>query len=94
MPTEMFMVSKADLDELLDQIKLLNENLARINHTQNKEEYLTRPEIEEQFGLSRYEVSKLFNRVLRDKVIKLGRQHRIAKSNIEEAFKNGINLRR
>ena len=89
MTSEMLVISKVELQELKEQVKALNDTLSEFTKLNNQEVYLTRPEVEEKYGLTRYEVSRLFNKVLRDKVIKLGRKQKLAVSNIEEAFKKG-----
>lgn len=90
MPTEMLVISKADLQELTEQIKVLNQNFANITGLKKEQSYLTRKQVEEHYDLSKQEVAKIFNYVIKDKVIKLGKTQKIAKEHIDNLFNEGV----
>ena len=93
MSTEMLVISKADLSELTEQIKTLNKNFANITGLNKEEQFLTREQVREQYKLSAREVAKIFNNLLKEKVVNIGKLQKLAKRHIDELFIQGITLK-
>ena len=92
MNDEMIVIRKANLDELIEQLKLLNQNLCKLDF--NKEEkFLTRKEVKKLYKISERATMKIFNILLKDKVINIGREQKIAKEHIDELFRKGVVLK-
>lgn len=73
------------MEEILQVLKEINE---KINNNQ-KDDLLSRKEVEEQYNLSQKGVAKIFN-MKNSPAIKLGREQKISRSSLEKIFQKGI----
>lgn len=90
---EMLVIKRTDLNELVNQLKKLNNNFENLNFEKQEEKFMTRKEVEEHYGLSERATTKIFTKLLKDKVIDIGKVQRLAKSNIDKMFKEGVILK-
>ena len=93
MDNEMLIIRKVDFEELLNQLKKLNTNFENLNFEKQEEKFMTRKEVEEHYGLSERATTKIFTKLLKNKVIDIGKVQRLAKSNIDSMFKEGVVLK-
>lgn len=93
MENEMIIINKMDLTNLITQLKTFNENFEKINFNKQSEKFLTRAEVAEQYELSQREVAKIFNKLLKDKIVNIGKTQKLAKSHIDELFTKGVVLK-
>lgn len=93
MPTEMLVISKADLSELTAQIKKLNENITNIAVKDEPTVLYTRTEVMNQYKFSDRAVKKLFTEILKDKVVYIGKEQKLSKRNIEDLLEQGVRLK-
>lgn len=94
MDNEMLIIQKADLKELIEQFKLFNENIKNINlNGESKNIFFTRDEAQEHYGLSKREVDKIYNNLLKNKVVNIGKNTRLAKVHIDKLFTNGVQMK-
>lgn len=93
MDNEMLIIRKVDFEELLNQLKRLNTNFENLNIEKQEEKFMTRKEVEEHYGLSERATTKIFTKLLKNKVIDIGKVQRLAKSNIDSMFKEGVVLK-
>lgn len=93
MDNEMLIIRKVDFEELLNQLKRLNTNFENLNFEKQEEKFMTRKEVEEHYGLSERATTKIFTKLLKNKVIDIGKVQRLAKSNIDSMFKEGVVLK-
>lgn len=75
------------MEEILNVLKQINDNLKK----NNKDDLLTRKEVEEQYKLTRYGVAKLFN-MKKAPIVKIGKEQKISRKSLEELFQKGIEL--
>lgn len=91
MDNEMLIIQKADLKELIEQFKLFNENIKSLNlNNDTKEIFYTRKEAQEHYNMSERETAKIFTKLLKNKIVDIGKEQRLAKCHIDELFKQGI----
>ena len=90
MDNEMIVIKKANIDELVEQLKLFNENIKKLNAATQEEIFYTRKEVEKHYKLSTRAVGKIFNALLKDKVVNIGKSQKIAKMHIDNLLKNGV----
>lgn len=91
MDNEMLIIQKADLKELIEQFKLFNENIKNLNlNSESKNIFYTRKEVQEHYNLSERETSKIFTKLLKDKVIDIGKGQKLAKAHIDKLFTKGV----
>lgn len=77
------------MKELLEELKQLNQNLKLLQN--EKDDLLSRKEVEEQYHLTQKSVAKIFN-MKNAPVVKLGKEQKISRSTLENIFKQGICL--
>lgn len=75
------------MEEILNVLKQINDNLKK----NNKDDLLTRKEVEDQYKLTRYGVAKLFN-MKKAPIVKIGKEQKISRKSLEELFQKGIEL--
>ena len=91
MDNEMLIIQKADLKELIEQFKLFNENIKSLNlNNDTKDIFYTRKEAQEHYNMSERETIKVFTKLLKNKVVDIGKEQRLAKCHIDELFRQGI----
>lgn len=91
MDSEMLIIQKSDLKELIEQIKLFNENIKNLNlNGEAKDIFYTRKEAQEHYNMSERETIKLFTKLLKNKVVDIGKEQRLAKCHIDELFRQGV----
>ena len=88
----MYVVSEVQLDQLINSINLLNENIQHLTGGKEKTFY-TRKQTKEHYGISDRAIQKLYNVLLRDKVVNIGREQQLAKVHIDELFEQGVTLK-
>ena len=92
MEKTMYVVSEVQLEQLINSINLLNENIQNLTGGKEKEFY-TRKQTKEHYGISDRAIQKLYNVLLRDKVVNIGREQQLAKVHIDELFEQGVTLK-
>ena len=91
MNSEILIIQKADLKELIEQLKIFNENIKNLNTSGKTEEvFFTRKQTQDHYKISEREVIKIFTKLLKDKVIYIGKEQRLAKEHIDNLFKQGV----
>lgn len=90
MDNQMLLISKVDLNNLIKHIEKLTEVLSNLNGLNVENKFFTRDEAMEHYNLSRREVDKIYNTILKDKVIDIGKNQRLAKVHIDKMFMNGV----
>lgn len=93
MPTEMLVISKADLQELTEQIKQLNQNFASLTGMNEPTVLLTRNQVMQQYGFSDRATKKIFTTLLKDKVVDIGKEQKLSKKNIDAILEQGVKLK-
>lgn len=93
MPTEMLVISKADLEELTEQIKQLNRNFASLTGMNEPTVLLTRNQVMQQYGFSDRATKKIFTTLLKDKVVDIGKEQKLSKKNIDTILEQGVKLK-
>lgn len=89
----MFVVSEIKIDELIKNIQLLNDNLQNLAVPEKSKEFLTREQVADKYDLSVRATTKIFNVLLRDKVIDIGKTQKICQTHIEDLFEQGVKLK-
>lgn len=90
MENEMIIMRKADFTDLITELRTLNNNFKNLNLNKEEDKFFTRDEAQEYYNLSKREVDKIFNNLLRNKVVNIGKNTRLAKSHIDDLFKQGV----
>lgn len=93
MEKTMYVVSEVQLNELIESIKLLTENLKNISGTNETKEFYTRKQVAEHYELSDRAVIKIFTKLLKDKVVNIGKEQKLAKIHIDDLFEKGVTLK-
>ena len=93
MENEMIVIKKVNVDELVEQLKIFNSNIAKLNLNEVEDKFFTRDETQEYYNLSKRETDKIYNSILKDFVVDIGKNQRLAKSHIDNMFKNGIKMK-
>lgn len=93
MENEMIVIRKADFNNLIEQLKIFNSNFEKLNFNKEDEKFFTRKEAQQYYNMSERETAKLFNKILKDKVVDIGKEQRLAKVNIDQLFRNGVVLK-
>ena len=93
MDNQMILISKVDLNNLIKHIEKLTEVLSNLNGLKVENKFFTRDEAQEYYNLSKREVDKIYNTILKDKVIDIGKNQRLAKVNIDKIFIDGVKLK-
>ena len=93
MENTMFVVSEIKIDELIKNIQLLNDNLQNLAVPEKSKEFLTREQVADKYDLSVRATTKIFNVLLRDKVIDIGKTQKICQTHIEDLFEQGVKLK-
>lgn len=93
MENEMIIMRKVDFTELIEQLKLFNENFEKMNFNKKEEKFLTRKEVEKQYKLSIRAVRKIFTVLLKDKVVNISKEQRLSTKHIDDLFNNGVVLK-
>lgn len=73
-------------------IELLNEIKESLNN-QREDIFYTRDEAQEHYNLSKREVDKIYNTLLKDKVVDIGKCQRLAKIHIDKLFTEGVTMK-
>lgn len=79
-------------DEMLEEMKLINKHLSELK-SNKQDEILTRKEVQKLYKISERATMKIFNVLLKEKVINIGREQKIAKEHIDELFRKGVVLK-
>ena len=90
MDNQMLLINKADLNNLIEHIEKLTEVLSNLNGLNEEKKFFTRDEAMEYYNLSRREVDKIYNTILKEKVIDIGKNQRLAKAHIDKIFMDGV----
>ena len=93
MDNEVLVIKKTDLTELIEQLKLFNENIKKINTSSDEVVFFTRKEAKEHYKMSEREVTKVYTKLLKNKIVDIGKEQRIAKEHIDNLFKQGVVLK-
>ena len=94
MENEMIVINKADISELLNQFKLFNENISKLElREKSDKQFFTRDEAQAYYGFSKREVDKIYNTILKDKVVDIGKCQRLAKTHIDNMLTNGVKMK-
>ena len=78
-----------ELEEIIKLLSQINEKL----ESQRDDIIYTREEAKKHYKLSQREVDKIYNTILKDKVVDIGKCQRLAKVHIDDMFKNGIKMK-
>lgn len=73
-------------------IELLTEINNKLN-LQREDIFYTRDEAQEHYKLSKREVDKIYNTILKDKVTDIGKCQRLAKVHIDKMFTDGVRMK-
>lgn len=73
-------------------IELLNEINKKLDF-QREDIFYTRDEAMKHYGLSRREVDKIYNIILKEKVTDIGKHQKLAKVHIDKMFMDGVKLK-
>lgn len=83
-----------DSSELIEQLKLLNENFKSMNFGNAEEKiFFTRDEAQKHYKFSKREVDKIYNTILKDRVVDIGKCQRLAKVHIDEMLTDGVKMK-
>lgn len=93
MENEMLLIRKLDITELNKNISKLTEVLTELNLTKQEEKFFTRDEAQEYYKFSKREVDKVYNTILKDKVVDIGKCQRLAKVHIDKMLTEGIKMK-
>ena len=74
------------MDKILEILIKINDNL----ENSKSDKFFTRKEVAEHYNLSQKETIKLFTKILKQYVVDIGKEQRLAKSHIDELFTKGI----
>lgn len=77
------------MEKVIELLMQINEKLAN----QREDIFYTRDEAQEHYGLSKREVDKIYNTLLRDKVVNIGKYTRLAKVHIDKLFTDGVKMK-
>lgn len=77
------------VEKAIELLMQINEKL----ESQRKDIFYTRDEAQEHYGLSKREVDKIYNTLLRDKVVNIGKLTRLAKVHIDKLFIDGVKMK-
>lgn len=89
----MILINSIKVDELIEQLKLFNSNLEKMNFNKQEEIFYTRKEAKEHYNMSDRETTKIFTKLLKNKIVNIGKEQRLAKCHIDELFKRGVVLK-
>lgn len=73
-------------------IEKLNVIIQKLD-AQRKDIFYTRTEAMKHYGLSRREVDKIYNIILKEKVTDIGKHQKLAKVHIDKMFMDGVKLK-
>lgn len=73
-------------------VKLLIEINNKLD-LQREDIFYTRDEAQEHYKLSKREVDKIYNTILKDKVTDIGKCQRLAKVHIDKMFTDGVRMK-
>lgn len=90
MDNQMILINNIKVDELIEQLRLFNSNLEKMNFNKPEEIFYTRKEAQEHYNMSERETAKIFTKLLKNKIVDIGKEQRLAKCHIDELFKQGI----
>ena len=93
MENQMLLISKVDLNNLIIHIEKLTDVLSNLNGLKVENVFFTREEAMEHYGLSRREVDKIYNTILREKVTDIGKHQKLAKVHIDKMFLDGVKIK-
>ncbi len=94
MNNEMIVINKADISELINQFKIFNENISKLElREKSDKQFFTRDEAQEFYKFSKREVDKIYNTLLRDKVVNIGKHQRLAKVHIDNLLTEGCKMK-
>lgn len=93
MDNQMILINSIKVDELIEQLKLFNSNLEKMNFNKQEEIFYTRKEAKEHYNMSDRETVKIFTKLLKNKIVNIGKEQRLAKCHIDELFKRGVVLK-
>lgn len=74
------------MEKVIELLTLINNKL----ESQRDDIFYTRKQAQEHYDMSERETAKLFNKLLKDKVVDIGKEQRLAKIHIDELFRQGI----
>lgn len=77
------------MEKIVELLIQINEKL----DAQRDDIFFTRKQAQEHYDMSERETAKLFNKLLKDKVVDIGKEQRLAKIHIDELFRNGIKMK-
>ncbi len=90
MDNQMILINSIKVDELIEQLKLFNSNLEKMNFNKQEEIFYTRKEAKEHYNMSDRETAKIFTKLLKNKIVNIGKEQRLAKCHIDELFIRGV----
>ena len=93
MENQMLLISKVDLNNLIIHIEKLTDVLSNLNGLKVENVFFTREEAMEHYGLSRREVDKIYNTILKEKVTDIGKNQKLAKVHIDKMFLDGVKIK-
>ncbi len=74
------------MEEILQVLREIN---LKLNSNNQKDDLLSRKEVEQQYNLTPKGVAKIFN-MKNSPAVKIGREQKISRSTLEKIFQNGI----
>lgn len=74
----------------MEKVEQLLEEIKSILNNQREDIFYTRDEAQEHYKLSKREVDKIYNTLLKDKVVNIGKFTRLAKVHIDNLFIKGV----
>lgn len=77
----------------MDKIVELLAEISNKLDLQRDDIFYTRDEAQEHYKLSKREVDKIYNKILKDKVTDIGKCQRLAKVHIDKMFTDGVKLK-
>lgn len=74
------------MDRVIELLIEINDKL----ESQRDDIFYTRKQAQAHYDMSERETAKLFNKLLKDKIVDIGKEQRLAKIHIDELFRQGI----
>lgn len=74
------------MEKVIELLLQINEKL----DSKRDDIFYTRKQVQQHYEMSERATTKLFNKILKDKVVDIGKEQKLAKVHIDELFRNGI----
>lgn len=77
----------------MEKVEQLLEEIKSILNNQREDIFYTRDEAQEHYKFSKREVDKVYNTILKDKVVDIGKCQRLAKVHIDKMLTEGVKMK-